>query len=289
MNKTFEEDDKVIIIREYNEAENPHCLNDILEFLRAMKNELQTKLDTKRKYFRDKKLEVRHPSGLEYIRVPGPGDASESVYHMRVSTKNLNLVNQMIEHVLASDKKMFAVVFDKDFSVIRIGDKWNNVLTKPRIVDIKKTYIDVRRIEFSHDKLFHLSDIHKANGISIKDDKTDTSFSYMNDFHLDKEFNYWELFGCLDCKEYEDKLIETNMNKKCNHMFVPISKESENEANRALAKFNSIICRCKDCLRYFLRPASEIKYYESKDLELPRRCLVCREIHEKYQGGKYND
>lgn len=286
MNKTFEEDDKVIIIREYNEAENPHCLNDILEFLRAMKNGLQTKLDAKRKYFRYKKLGGRNPTSLEYIRVPGPGNASGSVYQMRVSTKNLNLVNQMIEHVLASDKKMFAIVFDKNFSVIKTGDEWNNVLTKPRIIDIKKTYIDVRRIEFSHNKLFHLSDIHKANGISIKDDETNISFSYMNDFHLDKAFNYWELFGCLDCKEYEDKLIETNMNKKCNHMFVPISKESENEANRALAKFNSVIYRCKDCLRYFLRPASEIEYYESKDLELPKRCLVCREIHEKYEKEK---
>lgn len=284
MNRTFEENDKVIFIREYNEAENPYCLNDILEFLRPMKTELQTKLDAKRKYFRYKKLGGRNPVSLEYIRVPGPGNAFGSVYQMRVSTKNLNLVNQMIEHVLASDKKMFAIVFDKNFSVIKTGDGWNNTLTKPRIIDIKKTYIDVRRIEFSHDKLFHLSsDIHKANGISIKDDKSDMSFSYMNDFHLDKEFSYWELFECLDCRQYEDKLIETNINKKCNHMFVPISEESENEANRALANFNSaVICRCKDCLRYFIRPASEVAYYESKNLEIPKRCLICRDIHEKY-------
>lgn len=286
MNKTFEEDDKVIIIREYNEAENPHCLNDILEFLRPMKNELQTKLDAKRKYFRYKKLGGRNPTSLEYIRVPGPGNASGSVYQMRVSTKNLNLVNQMIEHVLASDKKMFAIVFDKNFSVIKTGDGWNNTLTKPRIIDIKKTYIDVRRIEFSHDKLFHLSsDIHKANAISIIDDKTAISFSYMNDFHLDEEFNFWKLFGCLDCKYQDSKLIEMNTNKKCNHMFVPISEESENEVNQVLAGFNLLFARCKGCSRYFIRHYNEIEFHWNKTRSfeyLTKQCPRCRE-RDKYK------
>lgn len=137
MNKTFEKDDKVIIIREYGEAENPHCFNDMLEFLYAMKDELQTKVDVIRNYFRYGKLGGWNPSSLEYIRVPG--DIVGSVYQMSASTKNLNLVNQMIEHVLASDKKMFAVVFDKNFSV---GRKWNNTLMNPRIIDIEKRSTD---------------------------------------------------------------------------------------------------------------------------------------------------
>lgn len=261
----------------------------MLEFLYAMRNQVRTKKRNLIKYYcTEHKLGDRCAERLKYVSIP-----YLIGYQIRVSRKNLNHINQMIKHVLASDKKMFAVVFDKNFSVVKTDHGgYGNPVTNPHIIDVKKTYIDVRRIEFSHGNLFHLSsDIHKANGISIIDDKTATSFSYMNDFHLDEEFNFWKLFGCVDCRYQDSNLIEMNINKKCNHLFVPISEESENEVNQVLAGFNLLLGRCKDCSRYFIRHYNEIEFHWNKSRNfghLRKQCPRCRE-RDKYKKEEQHE
>ena len=45
-------------------------------------------------------------------------------------------------------------------------------------------------------------------------------------------------------------------------------------------------CTCKQCGKSFELTTDEIKFYESKNLSLPKRCKSCREINKKQKGNK---
>lgn len=178
MNTINFKENKIWVIREYNDSdENISYINDILEYMYDIRDGLKEGIEKRTKNvqsfinnnntdycsyhrsYRDDKYYIDKASHLKIECIPD----------------NLKIINALIEEVNGSDDKIYAVVWD-------ISDQRSNVIKNPRLRKVLKTYLPVYDIRFDRKNLFHLGELHNANGISITDN--DEALTIMADWHL---------------------------------------------------------------------------------------------------------
>ena len=178
------------------------------------------------------------------------------------------MINDLIDEVNGSDDKMYAVVWDK-------SDQRANVIKNPRLRKVLKTYLPVYDIRFDRMNLFHLGELHNANGISITDN--DETLTIMADWHLTEHLDGIgtitdPIFGIFEHSNSSVEYIE----KQLKRIYVHQIDEDMDRANSILKKINDEVILCKDCGEYFILSKSHREYYLGKGLSIPKRCSACR-------------
>lgn len=101
---------------------------------------------------------------------------------------------------------------------------------------------------------------------------------------------YNEETGKVDYVEFEIKhefdfsndpvtnLVDTDDGHTCDnyHFFDDLE-----DINREIGQGETEVVKCKDCGRYFILPRSEKEWFEDRDLNVPRRCVPCRNKRKK--------
>ena len=210
MNTTEINENKIWVIREYNNSdENISYTNGILEYLYDIRDGLEegiakrTKMaqsfinnnDTYRSYLDDKYC-IDKTSRFKIECLPD----------------NLNVINALIDDVNGSDYDMYAVVWDK-------SNQHRNVIENPRLRRVLKTYCSVYDIRFDRKNLFHLGELHQANGISITDNGE--ALTFMTDYHLTEHLDVRgtitdSIFGIFENSGSSVSYIE----KQLKHIYV---------------------------------------------------------------------
>lgn len=268
MNKIIPTDDKVFVIREYCDAEDvePDASNDILEYLYDIRDILTEGIDRQR----SRLLQEVHDKNSyhESLKYDISQYRLHPEYHLRISHKTLNKINEIIDKVRGSDKGMFAVVWTRERAI----------LSEPRLVTMLHSYVKLFNICFDQKRLFHLSEkIHKANAVSFIDEENDryTEVKIMDDYHCREHYDFWNVRGILTPSK-SAMLI----NKEANYIYTEADSNLDN-IREGLASINEDIIRCKDCGNYFLLGYNEKCWYADKGLVAPKRCLSCRKSKKK--------
>jgi hypothetical protein len=266
MNTVENKESKIWVIREYNDSdENISYMNDILEYLYDIRDGLKEGIekrvknaqsfisnnDTYRSY-RAEKYYFDKATNLKIQNLPD----------------NLNAINTLIDEVNGSDYDMYAVVWDK-------SEQRANVIENPRLRRVLKTYIPVYDIRFDRKNLFHLGELHNANGISITDN--DEALTIMTDYHLTEHLDGRSpitdpIFGIFENSSSSVGYIE----KQLKRMYVHETDEDVDRAKSILKKINEEVIQCKDCGEYFILSKSHRDYYLGRGLSIPKRCSACR-------------
>lgn len=266
MNTVESRENKIWVIREYNDSdENISYKNDILEYLYDIRDGLEEGIekrtknvqsfidnnDTYYRSYRDDRYYIDKASHLKIECIPD----------------NLTVINALIDEVNGSDDKIYAVVWD--------NDQQANVIKNPRLRKVLKTYLPVYDIRFDRKNLFHLGELHNANGISITDN--DEALTIMNDYHLTEHLDGRDtitdpIFGIFEHSNSSVEYIE----KQLKRIYVHEIDEDVDRANSILKKINDEVIQCKDCGEYFILFKSHREYYLGKGLSVPKRCSSCR-------------
>jgi hypothetical protein len=130
-------------------------------------------------------------------------------------------------------------------------------------------------IKFDRKNLFHLGELHNANGISITDN--DEALTIMADWHLTEHLDGKgtitdPIFGIFEHSNSSVEYIE----KQLKRIYVHEINEDVERANSILKKINDEVIQCKDCGEYFILSKSHREYYLGKGLSIPKRCSSCR-------------
>ena len=268
MNKIIPTDDKVFVIREYCDAEDvePNAENDILEYLYDIRDILKEGIYRQR----SRVLQEVHDKDPyhESLKYDISHYRLHPEYHLRISNKNLNKIDEIIYKVRSSDKRMFAVVWTLERAV----------LSEPRLVTMFHPRVKLFNICFDQKRLFHLSEkIHKAIAVSFIDEENDryTEVKIMDDCHYKEHYDFWNVRGILTSSK-SAMLI----NKEANYIYTEADSNLDN-IREGLASINEDIIRCKDCGNYFLLGHNEKCWYADKGLIAPKRCPSCRKSKKK--------
>ena len=266
MNTVETKENKIWVIREYNDSEeNISYMNDILEYLYDIRDGLEEGIAKRRKNaqsfinnngayrsYLDDKYYFEKASGLKIECLPD----------------NLMVINALIDEVNGSNDKMYAVVWDR-------SDQRANVIKNPRLRKVLKTYLPVYDIRFDRKNLFHLGELHQANGISITDNGE--ALTFMTDCHLTEHLDARgtitdSIFGIFENSSSSVGYIE----KQLKRIYVHEIDEDMDRANSIMKKINDEVVCCKDCGEYFLLSKSHREYYLGRGLSIPKRCDSCR-------------
>lgn len=266
MNTLEIKENKIWVIREYNVSDdNFTSANDILEYLYDIRDGLEEGIAKRRK---NAQSFINDNSTYRSYR-------AEKYYFDRASNlkieclpDNLMVINALIDEVNGSDDKMYAVVWDK-------SEERANVIKNPRLRKVLKTYLPVYDIRFDKKNLFHLGEIHQANGISITDNGE--ALTFMTDCHLTEHLDGRgtitdSIFGIFENSASSVAYIE----KQLKRVYVHEIDEDMDRANAILKKINEEVVQCKDCGDYFLLSKSHREYYLGRGLSIPKRCSPCR-------------
>jgi hypothetical protein len=264
MNFVEFKESKIWVIREYNDSdENISYINDILEYLYDIRDGLEEKIEERRKIARS------FSTYLMYRSYRDDGYYSDKASNLKIecTTDNLTVINDLIDEVNGSDDKIYAVVWD--------NDQQANVIKNPRLRKVLKTYLPVYDIKFDRKNLFHLGELHNANGISITDN--DEALTIMADWHLTEHLDGRgtitdPIFGIFEHSNSSVEYIE----KQLKRIYVHEINEDVERANSILKKINDEVIQCKDCGEYFILSKSHREYYLGKGLSIPKRCSSCR-------------
>ena len=275
MNKIISTDDKVFVIREYCDAEDvkPDASNDILEYLYDIKDILEEGIDRQRARVLQ---EVHNKNSYhESLKQDISRYRLHPEYHLRISHKNLNKIDEIIYKVRSSDKGMLAVVWTLERAV----------LSEPRLVNmwrLWRSYLNLFNICFDQKRLFHLSDKpHQANAVSFIDENDRyTEVKILDDCHYKKHYDFWNVRDILTPSK-SAMLI----NKEANCIYTEADSNLDN-IREGLASINEDIIRCKDCGNYFLLGYREKCWYADKGLVAPKRCPSCRKSKKDDNNDK---
>ena len=264
MNFVEFKENKIWVIREYNDSdENISYINDILEYLYDIRDGLEEKIEERRKIARS------FSTYLMYRSYRDDRYYSDKASNLKIecTPDNLKIINALIDEVNGSDDKIYAVVWD--------NDQQANVIKNPRLRKVLKTYLPVYDIRFDRKNLFHLGELHNANGISITDN--DEALTIMNDYHLTEHLDGRDtitdpIFGIFEHSNSSVEYIE----KQLKRIYVHEIDEDVDRANSILKKINDEVIQCKDCGEYFILSKSHREYYLGKGLSVPKRCSSCR-------------
>ena len=265
MNTVESRENKIWVIREYNDSdENISYINDILEYLYDIRDGLEEKIDERRKIARS--FSTYHT----YRSYRDDRHYSDKASNLKIECipDNLTVINDLIDEVNGSDDKIYAVVWDR-------SDQRSNVIKNPRLRKVLKTYLPVYDIKFDRKDLFHLGELHNANGISITDNGE--ALTIMADWHLTEHLDGRgtitdPIFGIFEHSKSSVEYIE----KQLKRMYVHQIDEDVERANSILKKINEELIQCKDCGDYFILSKSHREYYLGKGLSVPKRCYSCR-------------
>ena len=266
MNTVENKENKIWVIREYNDSdENISYMNDILEYLYDIRDGLKEGIEK-----RTKNAQSFINNNGTYRSYLDDKYYFEKASHLKIECipDNLKVINDLIDEVNGSDDKMYAVVWDK-------SDQRANVIKNPRLRKVLKTYLPVYDIRFDRMNLFHLGELHNANGISITDN--DETLTIMADWHLTEHLDGIgtitdPIFGIFEHSNSSVEYIE----KQLKRIYVHQIDEDMDRANSILKKINDEVILCKDCGEYFILSKSHREYYLGKGLSIPKRCSACR-------------
>lgn len=266
MNTVENKENKIWVIREYNDSdENISYMNDILEYLYDIRDGLKEGIEK-----RTKNAQSFISNNGTYRSYLDDKYYFEKASHLKIEClpDNLMVINDLIDEVNGSDDKIYAVVWDK-------SDQRANAIKNPRLRKVLKTYLPVYDIRFDRKNLFHLGELHNANGISITDN--DEALTIMNDYHLTEHLDGIgtitdPIFGIFEHSNSSVEYIE----KQLKRIYVHEADEDMDRANSILKKINEEVIRCKDCGEYFILSKSHREYYLGKGLSIPKRCSACR-------------
>ena len=266
MNTVENKENKIWVIREYNDSdENISYMNDILEYLYDIRDGLKEGIEK-----RTKNAQSFISNNGTYRSYLDDKYYFEKASHLKIEClpDNLMVINDLIDEVNGSDDKIYAVVWDK-------SDQRANAIKNPRLRKVLKTYLPVCDIRFDRKNLFHLGELHNANGISITDN--DEALTIMNDYHLTEHLDGIgtitdPIFGIFEHSNSSVEYIE----KQLKRIYVHEADEDMDRANSILKKINEEVIRCKDCGEYFILSKSHREYYLGKGLSVPKRCSACR-------------
>ena len=267
MNTTAIENNKIFVIREYNNFEDDELSSrtDILEYLYDIRDSITEKIDilTSRA---NKILNGVRNTRLSMTHHDSRIDDTETHGIIRISAKTakdlLTVINDMIEEVLCSDDAMFAVVWDCTV----YGQR------NPRLRAVKKTYIPVYPLKFDKKKLFHLGDVYNANALSVTDESDEIKI--MNDFHMTTQFHQGiigiDMFGVFDSLRLTEEVIATRIKG------VYVEESDVDNAIASIKNVNDQLNYCKDCGCYWILTDRNRQFFIDKGLKLPKRCASCR-------------
>ena len=266
MNTVNFNENKIWVIREYNDSdENISYTNDILEYLYDIRDGLKEGIEKRTKTAQS--FINNNDTYRSYLDDKYYFDKATN-HKIQNIPDNLNAINALIEEVNGSDYDMYAVVWDK-------SDQHRNVIKNPRLRRVLKTYIPVHDIRFDRKNLFHLGELHNANGISITDNGE--ALTFMTDYHLTEHLDVRgtitdPIFGIFENSSSSIDYIE----KQLKRIYVHEIYEDMERANSILKKINEEVIRCKDCGKYFILSNSHREYYLGRGLSIPKRCSSCR-------------
>ena len=266
MNTVENKENKIWVIREYNDSdENISYMNDILEYLYDIRDGLKEGIEK-----RTKNAQSFINNNGTYRSYLDDKYYFEKASHLKIEClpDNLMVINDLIDEVNGSDDKIYAVVWDK-------SDQRANAIKNPRLRKVLKTYLPVYDIRFDRKNLFHLGELHNANGISITDN--DEALTIMADWHLTEHLDGRgtitdPIFGIFEHSNSSVEYIE----KQLKRIYVHEADEDMDRANSILKKINDEVILCKDCGEYFILSKSHREYYLGKGLSIPKRCSACR-------------
>ena len=266
MNTVENKENKIWVIREYNDSdENISYMNDILEYLYDIRDGLKEGIEK-----RTKNAQSFISNNGTYRSYLDDKYYFEKASHLKIEClpDNLMVINDLIDEVNGSDDKIYAVVWDK-------ADQRANAIKNPRLRKVLKTYLPVYDIRFDRKNLFHLGELHNANGISITDN--DEALTIMADWHLTEHLDGRgtitdPIFGIFEHSNSSVEYIE----KQLKRIYVHQIDEDMDRANSILKKINDEVILCKDCGEYFILSKSHREYYLGKGLSIPKRCSACR-------------
>ena len=266
MNTVDFKENKIWVIREYNDSdENISYTNDILEYLYDIRDGLKEGIEQRTKTAQS--FINNNDTYRSYLDDKYYFDKATN-FKIQNIPDNLNVINALIEEVNGSDYDMHAVVWDK-------SDQHRNVIKNPRLRRVLKTYIPVYDIRFDRKNLFHLGELHNANGISITDNGE--ALTFMTDYHLTEHLDVRgtitdSIFGIFENSSSSIDYIE----KQLKRIYVLEIDEDMERAESILKKINDEVILCKDCRQYFLLSKSHREYYLGRGLLVPKRCGSCR-------------
>lgn len=266
MNTVDFKENKIWVIREYNDSdENISYANDILEYLYDIRDGLKEGIEKRTKTAQS--FINNNDTYRSYLDDKYYFDKATN-HKIQNIPDNLNVINALIEEVNRSDYDMYAVVWDK-------SDQHRNVIKNPRLRRVLKTYIPVYDIRFDRKNLFHLGELHNANGISITDNGE--ALTFMTDYHLTEHLDVRgtitdSIFGIFENSASSVEYIE----KQLKRIYVLEIDEDMERAESILKKINEEVILCKDCRQYFLLSKSHREYYLGRGLSIPKRCSSCR-------------
>lgn len=267
MNTVEFKDDKIWVIREYNDSdEDISYMNDILEYLYDIRDGLEEGIEKRRKT-----AQSFISNNDTYHSYCGDKYYLEKASHFKIECfpDNLKVINDLIDEVNGSDYKMYAVVWDK-------SDQRRNVIKNPRLRRVLKTYLSVYDIKFDRKNLFHLGELHQANAISINDNDGE-ALTFMTDYHLTEHLDCRDsitdsIFGIFENSSSSVEYIE----KQLKRVYVHEIDEDIERAHSILRNLNDDVFLCKDCRQYFILSKSHRDYYLGRGLLIPKRCSSCR-------------
>jgi hypothetical protein len=264
MNKIIDENNKIFVIREYNnfEDEDPSSRNDILEYLYDIRDSITEHIEA----LKAKATQIVNGGRLSMTYHDRCINDTETHGSIRISPKTakdqLMVINAMIEEVLGSDDDMFAVVWD--------GSVFGQ--HNPRLCAVKKTYMPVRLLKFDKHKLFYLGDVYNANALSVTDGSDELKI--MNDFHMTTEFCQGiigiDMFGVFDSLRLTEEVIATRIKG------VYVKESDVDNAKASIKNVNDQLNYCKDCGCYWILTDRNRQFFIDKGLKLPKRCASCR-------------
>lgn len=248
MNRSFRNNNKVVVIREYCD-DVPTRVNDILEYLYDIENLMSDNIQKRINFARG--LSTWSPDN--FIRTCD-GD------YILSTNENLNAIIKIIDDAKNINSNLYAVVYDVvDDSLI------HPILSNPRLYIPVLTPIPCKQLIFEHNK-FQIIESSKP-GYEIVDNSELIHFD--NNEHVDP--NTTSFYSKYMCPAFTRDVPSDTFRPDGLYVL----DEDADKIQPMLDHINKRMIKCIDCKKSFYLDDNYRQWFDDRKMPYPKRCKLC--------------
>lgn len=248
MNRSFRNNNKVVVIREYCD-DVPSRVNDILEYLYNIEDLMSDNIQKRINFARG--LSTWSPDN--FIRTCD-GD------YILSTNENLNAIIKIIDDAKNTNSNLYAVVYD-----VGDGSSINPILSNPRLHIPVLTPIPCKQLIFEHNK-FQIIESSKP-GYEIVDNSELIHFD--NNEHVNP--NTTSFYSKYMCPTFTRDVPSDTFRPDGLYVL----DEDADKIQPMLDHINKRMIKCIDCKKSFYLDDNYRQWFDDRKMPYPKRCKLC--------------
>ena len=248
MNRSFRNNNKVVVLREYCE-DVPTRLNDILEYLYDIETLMSDNIEKRIKYARGQ---------LSY----SPGNYIFTIDSDKVlsTNENLDAIIKIIDDAKNTNSNLYAVVYD-----IVDDSRMSPILSNPRLHIPVLTPIPCKQLIFEHNKFIIIES--SKPGYEIVDNSELIHFD--NNEHVDP--NTSSFYSKYMCPAFTRDVPSDTFRPDGLYVL----DEDVDKIQPTLDYINKRMIKCIDCKKSFYLDDNYRQWFDDRKMPYPKRCKMC--------------